>query len=444
MKKIPFVSSLLKRSMQGDVEKANFANAPDNTHAPQTMSQSEGIPSQPQRIYAGTSRPPAPIGSAVHEFVGTHDRLAHFRRLVGIDSVSTLTDTTYLQRKAPNVGIYTRTVSAEKNCGKLFKFFSIAINGCLGLQIVVAATLTALGAAGGGRSAVTFFGAVNTIIAGFLTYLKGSGLPNRFTYFESEWRKVREYIEQREREFGVETCTLVVEEEARIIELMYENVRADVEANVPDSYTSVTRAGRLDTARVAPLPAIGESHRTIASTAGGFGEKVAEGGHHGLARGLDAVHRGIERINEKMHHHADHGQQELQEGLGRGQQAIHERLSRSQSALESTFTRGQRTVDGAFERANSSRHAALERMGNSHYSGLERSQSLHHGGLDRTRSSYEGSTERGHQGLDVSMQQGLAEVHEKLDMLDKGLRQIRLERKDDDTTNTDVVKRDHD
>ncbi len=65
-----------------------------------------------------------------------------------------------------------------------YKMFSRLINGCLGLQIIVAAALTALGAADGSRKAVTVFGATNTVIAGFLTYLKGSGLPGRLQYFQ--------------------------------------------------------------------------------------------------------------------------------------------------------------------------------------------------------------------------------------------------------------------
>lgn len=74
---------------------------------------------------------------------------------------------------------------------KMYKRFSWGINLCLGLQLIVAAALTALGAADGSKSAVTVFGAINTVIAGFLTYLKGSGLPGRFQYFQHEWTKVK-------------------------------------------------------------------------------------------------------------------------------------------------------------------------------------------------------------------------------------------------------------
>jgi hypothetical protein len=173
--------------------------------------------------------------------VPERDKLQHFRVLMGINNAPAFNTLTVLQRPAPNIGIYARSVVAEKRAGFQFRVFSILINGCLGLQIIVAAALTALGASNGSHKAVTVFGAVNTCIAGFLTFLKGSGLPNRLKYYHNEWSKVREYIEQREREFGLEGCKLDVEMEVRAVELMYEDVRGDVEANAPDNYVSTNQ-----------------------------------------------------------------------------------------------------------------------------------------------------------------------------------------------------------
>ncbi|KUJ17602.1 uncharacterized protein LY89DRAFT_584513, partial [Mollisia scopiformis] len=134
-------------------------------------------------------------------------------------------------RPAPNLGIYARVVHNEGDAKAGFKYFSYLINGCLGLQIVVAAALTALGAAGGSRGAVTVFGAINTVIAGILTFLKGSGLPNRFKYYQTEWKRVREFIEQRERDFSRPTCDLDVYGVVAIVESMYEEVKLDLEAS---------------------------------------------------------------------------------------------------------------------------------------------------------------------------------------------------------------------
>ena len=208
------------------------------------------------------------------------DKLANFRVLTGIDSAPALTIIEILKRPAPNLGIYNRTVRAEQTSGLQFRVFSILINGCLGAQIVVAAALTALGAGNGPHGAVTAFGAINTVIAGFLTYLKGSGLPNRLKYYENEWTKVREYIEQRERDFGREACTLDLEEEIRTVERMYEDVRQDMETNTPDHYTSMTEARRKR--GIQPAPPIAkyadESRRG----------DVSDAGHLASARSLSA------------------------------------------------------------------------------------------------------------------------------------------------------------
>ncbi|KAL5116525.1 hypothetical protein ACEQ8H_005521 [Pleosporales sp. CAS-2024a] len=143
-------------------------------------------------------------------------------------------------RAAPNVGIYNRVCHREAQAKRGFKFATLLINGCLGLQIIVAAALTAMGAANSNHVGITTFGAINTVIAGLLTYLKGSGLPNRIRYYENEWKRIREYIEQRERDFSRPGCRLDVNEVVSAIEAMYEQVKIKIQTNTPDSYISGT------------------------------------------------------------------------------------------------------------------------------------------------------------------------------------------------------------
>lgn len=120
-------------------------------------------------------------------------------------------------RPAPNEGIYP-AVSAKEcvpttasmptppqliracrwKAKRTYKRYQIAINTALGFQLVLSAAITALGASNSSHSTITGFGAINTVCAGFLTYLKGSGVPQRFKYYASEWKQLREYIEQRE------------------------------------------------------------------------------------------------------------------------------------------------------------------------------------------------------------------------------------------------------
>lgn len=196
-------------------------------------------PSLPQFSQPGA--PPAPVDREASKHLSVNrtdernlippeDKLLVFRALTGIDSVPALNTLHHFSRTAQNVGIYTRVVRAEQSAAQRYRFFSILINTCLGIQIVVAAALTALGAASGPHSAVTAFGAINTIMAGVLTYLKGSGLPDRLKYYQNEWRNIREYIEQRERELCLHGCDLDVQEEIQFVERMYEGVKREIES----------------------------------------------------------------------------------------------------------------------------------------------------------------------------------------------------------------------
>jgi SMODS and SLOG-associating 2TM effector domain len=145
-------------------------------------------------------------------------------------------------RPATNLGIYQRVVEREEKAKKSYTCFSWLINGCLGLQIIVAASLTAMGAAGASHSAVTVFGAVNTVIAGVLTFLKGSGLPNRLKYYQTEWAEVRELIEQQERDFGRRSCELDPKVAVEKVMKMYKEVNMAVEASTPERFSGNTSA----------------------------------------------------------------------------------------------------------------------------------------------------------------------------------------------------------
>lgn len=159
------------------------------------------------------------------------DKLTTFRSLVGIHSLPP--DPRHPTRPAENQGTYKRLVDAEVKARIQYYFSSSLINTCLLAQIVIAAALTALGAADASHVAITILGSANTVIAGGMTYLKGQGLPERLMQYANGLRKVREYLEERERQFMQPDCPLDVDQETRIILRMYEAVRQKAE----DSYS---------------------------------------------------------------------------------------------------------------------------------------------------------------------------------------------------------------
>lgn len=100
-----------------------------------------------------------------------------------------------------------------------------------------------------------------------VAYFKGSGLPNRLKYYQNEWTKLREYIEQRERDFCRADCNLDLDAEILTIETMYEEVKGDIEANTPDSFVSVRDISKRGGA-VNPAPSLAKGAGVVVDAAG--------------------------------------------------------------------------------------------------------------------------------------------------------------------------------
>ena len=170
-------------------------------------------------------------------------KLIKFRNLTGIDTPGNIA-IDHRPRPAKNLGIYSRVVAEETMTRYQYYIMASIIEVSFLGQIVVAATLTALGAADASYIAITILGSVNTVIAGVQTYLKGQGLPNRLRQYEFGLRKLREHIEDRERDFSHADCKLNVDHEIADIAAMYKAVRQTAEDNTPDTYLPMAGAGQ--------------------------------------------------------------------------------------------------------------------------------------------------------------------------------------------------------
>lgn len=155
------------------------------------------------------------------------DKLQNFRDILGIHALPADFDSA--ARPAENQGTYKRLVDAELKARMEYYFSASIINTGLLAQLVFAATLTVLGASQKSFMAVTLLGSVNTVIAGGMAYLKGQGLPERLVQYANDLRKVREHLEERERQFMRPDCPLDVDQESRIIIRMYQAARQKAE-----------------------------------------------------------------------------------------------------------------------------------------------------------------------------------------------------------------------
>ncbi|CAD6589166.1 MAG: hypothetical protein ASARMPREDX12_003676 [Alectoria sarmentosa] len=240
-------------------------------------------------------------------------RLLKFQNLVGICSPTVLRANPTLARPAPNDGIYKRTINEEAKIKFQHAVSNYMVNTFFMLQIIVGAALTALGAAKGPPAAVTFLGAVNTVVAGLLTYLKGQGLPMRLEQYLHLLRTLREHIEAREREFLEPECALDVDEEIERVTKMYQEVRQTAQDNAPGTVlpprgaiTSLLKKPDINRSDV-PAPrgdkAAGEMLKTglqdLATLRHHAGDSAAEKGEAHLGNATEGM-KGVESEMERL------------------------------------------------------------------------------------------------------------------------------------------------
>ncbi|TRX97784.1 hypothetical protein FHL15_001539 [Xylaria flabelliformis] len=276
------------------------------------------------------------------------DPLTFFRLMLGIQTSPYLgfTITSHLgTRPAANIGLYARIIHSEQKAKDSFKVFSVVINGCYFLQIVIAAALTALGAARASSGAVTAFGALNTVIAGLLTFLKGSGLPGRLKYYGNEWKKIREFIEQRERDFMRSGHNLDVYEVVETIEKMYNNLKADIELNTPDSYTSVTNLRQVGDNKNEKIGGIDMSKlESLATKLKGFDDGKLESLTSGITKRAEGVTKTIHQAEKGIHDEVQHLKEDIVQDVQSHKARLDREAKEREARARAAITEGKQAV----------------------------------------------------------------------------------------------------
>lgn len=130
-----------------------------------------------------------------------------FRRAVGINSdrASTFTDSETLEKgRRHAVGVYRHVIEQQRRKKLLHHTLGVILYVSHFIQIIVAAVLTALGPnAKNYEVPITVLGGVNTVVAGVLAILKGSGVIERLSKDEVEFAKLKDWIEETEAMISV-------------------------------------------------------------------------------------------------------------------------------------------------------------------------------------------------------------------------------------------------
>jgi len=136
----------------------------------------------------------------------------------------------------PPTGLYKRVINKRKTAWWKFQILALVYNACISLQLLLGATLTALGASDKKRSAaITILAALNTVDAGLIALLHNSGIPSRYRNDWDEWSKVEVYMADI-MQSGVVQANMNKEDVIATCQAMYKAAFDTVENNQPSSY----------------------------------------------------------------------------------------------------------------------------------------------------------------------------------------------------------------
>ena len=94
--------------------------------------------------------------------------------------------------------LYGRAIRKRNAQNRTYLFTAALSNTLLLSQVVLGAALTALGASESSHILITIFGALNTVIAGVIAYLKSRGQPMRAHMYRDDLDRVVDEIENSE------------------------------------------------------------------------------------------------------------------------------------------------------------------------------------------------------------------------------------------------------
>ncbi|KAF7193211.1 hypothetical protein HII31_05437 [Pseudocercospora fuligena] len=189
-----------------------------------------------------------------------HTPLQLFQILVGIHTPRSLTQDgcnverigtgmstaqpLYIRSHKGNIGLYKRAKDEERRSRIAYLLTSYISNFLFMLQILLAATFTALSAYKDSNAVtLTVLGALNTVVAGSLAWQKGQGVPQRYRKAMDQYQALILEIEMTERSFfDLESNNAAVGLDPRVeqarLQKLFDTAKADQQANYPDLYVS--------------------------------------------------------------------------------------------------------------------------------------------------------------------------------------------------------------
>lgn len=177
----PHLVTLLSRNFQ-------FLSSHSFCQSPVTVAVAATMPEQDER--SPLLQFPGMAQSIANSELGDHH--TQFCHLVGVRPVNH----PHGDAHKPNPdSLYQRVVKRRRGQHCTYVLTATLVNTLLLSQIVLGASLTGLAASNSNRILITVFGALNTVIAGVIAFLKSRGQPVRARMFRDDLERVVDEIE---------------------------------------------------------------------------------------------------------------------------------------------------------------------------------------------------------------------------------------------------------
>ena len=128
-------------------------------------------------------------------YVNNADVHTQFCFLVGMPPSNAPTDS---EAYWPKSSLHSRATRQLSSQTRTYIFTAVLTNSLLLSQVVLGAVVTGLGATESSHLIITIIGAMNTIIAGVVAYLKSRGQPMRARMYKDDLERVVDEIESSE------------------------------------------------------------------------------------------------------------------------------------------------------------------------------------------------------------------------------------------------------
>ncbi|KAI2616126.1 hypothetical protein GGS26DRAFT_578948 [Hypomontagnella submonticulosa] len=199
----------------------------------------------------------APAGLAPRS--ANDENLVIFRRALGINYHREPDDGCTLEEgRHTAVGIYKSVIQAQQTKAIQHALLTAFLYLCYFAQIVIGAALTAVGPTSGRyETLITVLGAVNTVLAGILALIKGSGQPGRLEKDRIGFRRLQDWIEETEALLAVGVIGRNRKEVGLLVESAFKRYNAakmSVENNSPDFYVNQPESSDDDPTDTAGKP----------------------------------------------------------------------------------------------------------------------------------------------------------------------------------------------